>query len=86
MRDYSIGPVVKRARRQFPHLADDIEQEIRLGHWLAGQKGDKPGTSRIRGKQRGIDFVRKFQGQSEKPGRFYRAATVPYVEDPFDGD
>jgi hypothetical protein len=85
MKDYSIEPVVARARRHFPHLADDIEQEIRLGHWLETQKGKSPGSARIRGKQRGIDFVRKFQGQSEKPGRFYRGETVPFVEDPFDG-
>jgi hypothetical protein len=90
MSDYSIEPVVKKARRQFPHLADDLEQEIRLAHWLATQKpvpeGKRfsPAHARMKGKYAGIDFVRKFQGQQDAPGRFYRAPTTPYVDDPFD--
>ncbi len=90
MTDYGIDAVVRRARRQVPHLADDVEQEIRLKHWLVTQtpvpegKRFSPSRARLAGKYAGIDFIRKFQGQSETPGRFYRAATVPYVEDPFD--
>jgi hypothetical protein len=92
MTDYSIDAVVKKARRQFPHLADDVEQEIRLGHWLATQtpvpegKRFSPAHARIKGKYAGIDFVRKFQGQQEKPGRWYRPPTEPYLDDPSESE
>lgn len=92
MRDFGIEAVVRRARRQAPREADDVEQEIRLGHWLAQQqpvpegKRFSPSRARLAGKYAGIDYLRKYVGQSEAPGRFYRAPTVSYQEDPFDGD
>lgn len=90
--DYGIEAVVRRARRQCPYEADDLEQEIRLGHWLATQTPPPPGRrfspahARRRGKYAGIDYLRKWLGQSEAPGRFYRAPTVPYVDDPCGGE
>lgn len=89
--DYGIEAVVKKARREWPHLADDLEQEIRLAYWLASIKpvpeGKRraPGFARTQAKLRGIDFLRKFQGQPERGKKFYRVPTVSYIDDAYQG-
>lgn len=55
-----IEDIIRRMRRNWPHLADDLEQEIRVAAWLAGRVSACVPYVRQRARGAALDLLRSY--------------------------